>query len=56
MLQELRIKSLTEENLALRKALVEREEAISKLHISVQESSRRIIDYKVCTSKIDTVL
>ena len=43
----MRIKTLTEENSALRKALAEREEAISKLRIESHQSSSRIIDYKV---------
>jgi len=43
---ELRIKSLTEENNALRAALAEREDIISKMRVEVRQYSTRVINYK----------
>ena len=47
-MQELRIKSLSEEINSLRSALVEREDIISKLRVEVHKQTTRIIDFKVC--------
>ena len=46
-LKELRLNTLTEENAALRKALSEREDAVSKMRIELHQTSTRVIDYKV---------
>lgn len=44
---ELRIKSLTEEVNALRAALAEREEIISKMRVEVHQYSTRVVNYRV---------
>jgi chromosome segregation ATPase len=44
---ELRVKSLTEEVNALRSALAEREDIISKMRMEVHQYSTRVINYKV---------
>lgn len=48
---DLRIKSLTEENNALRAALAEREEIIGKMRMEVHTYSTRVINYKVVKYK-----
>lgn len=46
-MQELRLKSLAEENNALHAALKERDDTVSKLCVEIHKSNSRIADYKV---------
>ena len=45
--QELHLKSMIEEITALRQALADKEETMSKLRLELHTSNTRIIDYKV---------
>lgn len=51
-MQEFRIKSLTDEVTALRKALAEREDSISKMRVEIHERDTKVIDYKVWVEHI----
>ena len=51
----MRNKSLTEEVNALRAALAEREEIISKMRVEVHQYSTRVINYKVLTMSLTKV-
>ena len=49
---ELRIRQMIDELAAVRKTVVERDEAITKLRFEVQTSSTRVVSFKVLGNRL----